>query len=59
MEDGHAKSWEDVVEYFRVDPDKGLTPDQVKSYQEKYGPNGKQNESGTRVRNSSSSSSKI
>lgn len=39
MEDGHAKSWEDVVEYFRVDPDKGLTPDQVKSNQEKYGPN--------------------
>jgi len=39
MEDGHAKPWEDVVEFFRVDAEKGLTSSQVASNQEKYGPN--------------------
>ncbi|CAG7828654.1 unnamed protein product [Allacma fusca] len=39
MEDGHAKSWEEVVNFFGVDPEKGLSLDQVKRNQEKYGPN--------------------
>jgi len=39
MEDAHAKPWEDVVDYFRVDVDKGLSTAQVVNYQEKYGPN--------------------
>lgn len=41
MEDGHIKTVEEVVNYFNTDPERGLTPDQVKKYQEKYGPNGK------------------
>lgn len=41
MEDAHAKKVEEVLSYFSVDPERGLTPDQVKKYQEKYGPNGK------------------
>lgn len=41
MEDAHAKKVEEVLSYFSVDPERGLTPDQVKRYQEKYGPNGK------------------
>jgi hypothetical protein len=41
MEDGHAKTWEEVVNYFGTDPEKGLSPEQVKKHQEKYGPNGK------------------
>ncbi len=40
MEDGFTKPWEDVVEFFRVDPDVGLSQAQVASNQEKYGPNG-------------------
>jgi Ca2+ transporting ATPase len=39
MEDGFIKTWEEVVNYFGTDPEKGLSPDQVKKYQEKYGPN--------------------
>ncbi|KAK7871875.1 hypothetical protein R5R35_006455 [Gryllus longicercus] len=39
MEDAHSKTVEEVVNYFNVDLDKGLTPDQVKRNQEKYGPN--------------------
>lgn len=39
MEDGHAKTTEEVIGYFQVDPERGLTPDQVKRNQEKYGPN--------------------
>ncbi|KAL9700576.1 hypothetical protein quinque_004017 [Culex quinquefasciatus] len=41
MEDGHCKTVEECVGFFRVDSEKGLTPDQVKEYQKKYGPNGK------------------
>lgn len=41
MEDGHAKTWEEVVQHFGTDPERGLSPDQVKRHQEKYGPNGK------------------
>lgn len=40
MEDGHAKTTEEVINYFNVDPERGLTPDQIKRNQEKYGPNG-------------------
>lgn len=40
MEDAFTKPWQDVVEYFRVDPERGLALDQVRSNQEKYGPNG-------------------
>lgn len=43
MEDGHTKSVEEVQCYFNVDPERGLTLDQVKRNQEKYGPNGKSN----------------
>jgi hypothetical protein len=41
MEDAHAKTVEEVLNYFNVDPERGLTPDQIKRNQEKYGPNGK------------------
>lgn len=41
MEDAHAKTTEEVLNYFQTDPEKGLTPDQIKRYQAKYGPNGK------------------
>lgn len=43
MEDAHAKTTEEVINYFNVDPERGLTPDQVKRNQEKYGPNGEFN----------------
>lgn len=39
MEDSYQKPWEDVVDFFRVDQEKGLTAGQVTNYQEKYGPN--------------------
>lgn len=35
------KTTDEVVKYFSVDPERGLSPDQVKRSQEKYGPNGK------------------
>lgn len=41
MEDAHMKSVDEVVKYFSVDPERGLSTDQVKRNQEKYGPNGK------------------
>lgn len=41
MEDGHAKTVDEVLNYFNADPEKGLSPDQVRKNQEKYGPNGK------------------
>lgn len=40
MEDAHSKSVDDVLNYFSVDSDRGLSPDQVKRNQEKYGLNG-------------------
>ncbi|XP_043507735.1 calcium-transporting ATPase sarcoplasmic/endoplasmic reticulum type-like [Frieseomelitta varia] len=39
MEDGHCKTVDEVLNYFNVDPDKGLSLDQVKRNQEKYGLN--------------------
>lgn len=41
MDDAHSKSVDEVLGYFGTDPDKGLSPDQIKRNQEKYGPNGK------------------
>lgn len=41
MEDAHTKTVDEVVRYFGADPEKGLSLDQVKRNQEKYGPNGK------------------
>lgn len=43
MEDAHCKTVDEVLNYFSVDPERGLTPDQIKRNQEKYGPNGKFN----------------
>lgn len=40
MEDAHAKSVDEILNYFGTNEDKGLTSDQVKRNQEKYGPNG-------------------
>jgi len=39
MEDAHTKSGAEVLSYFRTDPEGGLDDGQVKSHQEKYGPN--------------------
>jgi len=39
MEDGHCKTVDEVLQYFCVDKEKGLLPDQIKRNQEKYGPN--------------------
>uniref|UniRef100_A0A182UKJ5 Cation_ATPase_N domain-containing protein n=1 Tax=Anopheles melas TaxID=34690 RepID=A0A182UKJ5_9DIPT len=39
MEDGHSKTVDEVLSHFRVDPERGLSLDQVKEYQKKYGPN--------------------
>lgn len=41
MEDGHIKTVEQALNYFGTDGDRGLTLDQVKKNQERYGPNGK------------------
>lgn len=43
MDDAHCKTVEEVLNYFNADPERGLTLDQVKRNQEKYGPNGKLN----------------
>lgn len=40
MEDAHTKTVEEVIKYFGADPERGLTADQVRKNQEKYGPNG-------------------
>ena len=40
MEEAFQRPWEDVLEHFRVDPERGLAMEQVRSNQEKYGPNG-------------------
>jgi Ca2+ transporting ATPase len=40
MEDSHCKTSEEVLKYFNTNEELGLTPDQVKQYQAKYGPNG-------------------
>lgn len=42
MEDGHAKTVDEVLNYFGTDIERGLSTDQIKRNQEKYGPNGEQ-----------------
>ncbi|XP_015376120.1 PREDICTED: calcium-transporting ATPase sarcoplasmic/endoplasmic reticulum type isoform X3 [Diuraphis noxia] len=39
MEDAHAKTVDEVQNFFNVDPEKGLSIDQIKRNQAKYGPN--------------------
>lgn len=41
MEDGHAKTSEEVLKFFGTNEEVGLSADQVKNFQAKYGPNGK------------------
>lgn len=41
MEDGHAKTAEEVLKFFGTNEEVGLSSDQVKNLQAKYGPNGK------------------
>ncbi len=40
MELGHTKTWQEVLDYYGTDIDKGLSEEQVRKNQEKYGPNG-------------------
>lgn len=40
MEDGHAKTVEQALNFFGTDSERGLTLEQVKANQKKYGPNG-------------------
>lgn len=40
MEDAHAKTVEECLKHFQTNDEIGLTPEQVKNYQAKYGPNG-------------------
>lgn len=40
MEDAHAKTCEEVLKYFGTNEEVGLSADQVKQFQAKYGPNG-------------------
>lgn len=40
MEDGHMKTVDETLNYFGTDLERGLSIDQVKRNQEKYGPNG-------------------
>lgn len=40
MEDGHSKTVDETLNYFGTDLEKGLSLDQIKRNQEKYGPNG-------------------
>ena len=35
------KTWQQCCDYFNVNTERGLSPDQVKKNLEKYGPNGK------------------
>lgn len=39
MELAHTNTTQEVLDYFHTDGEKGLSEDQVKKYQEKYGPN--------------------
>lgn len=41
MEDAHARTLEECLQHFGTNVELGLTPEQVKSNQAKYGPNGK------------------
>ncbi|XP_055936910.1 calcium-transporting ATPase sarcoplasmic/endoplasmic reticulum type-like isoform X2 [Argiope bruennichi] len=39
MELAHTKTYQETLAYFNTDPERGLSLDQVKKHQEKYGPN--------------------
>lgn len=39
MEDGYMKTWQQCCDYFNVNVERGLSPDQVKKNLDKYGPN--------------------
>ncbi|KFM80444.1 Calcium-transporting ATPase sarcoplasmic/endoplasmic reticulum type, partial [Stegodyphus mimosarum] len=39
MEIAHTKTREEILECFGTDPERGLSPTQVRNLQEKYGPN--------------------
>lgn len=39
MESAHCKTYQEVLAFFGTDPEKGLTEDQVKKNQAKYGLN--------------------
>ena len=41
MEDGYMKTWQQCCDFFSVQPDRGLSSDQVKKNTAKYGLNGK------------------
>ena len=41
MEDGFAKTGDEVLKFFGTDESLGLTPEQIKTNQAKYGLNGK------------------
>lgn len=43
MENAHTKSTSEVLKHFDVNENNGLTPEQVKTNVEKYGPNGEFN----------------
>lgn len=40
MEDGHSKTVEQSLTFFGTDAERGLSLDQIKANQKKYGPNG-------------------
>jgi Ca2+ transporting ATPase len=40
MEFAHTKTCSEITNYFAVDEDVGLSDEQIKRNQEKYGPNG-------------------
>lgn len=40
MEDGHLKTVEETTTFFGTDFERGLSLDQIKRNQAKYGPNG-------------------
>jgi len=40
MEDGHSKTVEQSLNFFGTDAERGLTIDQIKTNQKKYGLNG-------------------
>jgi len=40
MELAHTKTANEVLDFFNTDKERGLSPEQVKKYQDKYGPNG-------------------
>ncbi|XP_076346074.1 calcium-transporting ATPase sarcoplasmic/endoplasmic reticulum type-like [Tachypleus tridentatus] len=39
MELAHMKTWQEVVDHFNADPERGLSEDQCQKYLDKYGPN--------------------